>query len=107
VVVDADTGISYGTQRMMAHAKARGLCRVIVVNKIDHPGAKLGALLDSLRETFGKECLPLNLPDAAHAVVDCFFNRERPQRLRQPSRLRTARWSSRWWRWTAPSSTAT
>ncbi|RYF70575.1 MAG: GTP-binding protein, partial [Comamonadaceae bacterium] len=55
VVVDADTGISYGTHRMMEHAKARGLCRVIVVNKIDHPGAKLGALLDSLRETFGSE----------------------------------------------------
>ncbi len=46
VVVDADTGISHGTRRMMEHAKARNLCRVIVVNKIDHPGAKLGALLD-------------------------------------------------------------
>ena len=74
VVVDADTGISYGTQRMMAHAKARGLCRVIVVNKIDHPGAKLGALLDSLRETFGTEVLPLNLPaQGGKAVVDCFW----------------------------------
>jgi elongation factor G len=74
VVVDADTGISYGTQRMMAHAKARGLCRVIVVNKIDHPGAKLGALLDSLRETFGSEVLPLNLPnEGGKSVVDCFW----------------------------------
>ena len=53
IVVDADTGIGYGTRRMMDHAKARNLCRVIVVNKIDHPGAKLGALLDDLRETFG------------------------------------------------------
>jgi elongation factor G len=74
IVVDADTGISYGTQRMMEHAKARNLCRVIVVNKIDHPGAKLGALLDSLRETFGPEVLPLNLPaEGGKAVVNCFW----------------------------------
>ena len=74
VVVDADTGVGYGTRRMMEHAKARNLCRVIVVNKIDHPGAKLGALLDDLRETFGAEVLPLNLPaDGGKRVVDCFW----------------------------------
>lgn len=74
VVVDADTGVGYGTRRMMEHAKARNLCRVIVVNKIDHPGAKLGALLDNLRETFGAEVLPLNLPaDGGKRVVDCFW----------------------------------
>ncbi len=74
IVVDADTGIGYGTRRMMEHAKARNLCRVIVVNKIDHPGAKLGALLDDLRESFGNEVLPLNLPaDGGKRVVDCFW----------------------------------
>ena len=73
IVVDADTGIGYGTRRMMDHAKARNLCRVIVINKIDHPGAKLGALLDNLRDTFGTEVLPLNLPaDGGKRVVDCF-----------------------------------
>ena len=74
IVVDADTGIGYGTRRMMEHAKVRNLCRVIVVNKIDHPGAKLGALLDDLREAFGSEVLPLNLPaDGGKRVVDCFW----------------------------------
>ena len=74
MVVDADTGVGYGTRRMMEHAKARNLCRVIVINKIDHPGAKLGALLDDLRDTFGAEVLPLNLPaDGGKRVVDCFW----------------------------------
>lgn len=74
IVVDADAGIGYGTRRLMEHAKARNLCRVIIVNKIDHPGAKLGALLDELRETFGTEVLPLNLPaDGGKRVVDCFW----------------------------------
>lgn len=73
VVVDADTGIGYGTRRMMEYAQARRLCRVIVVNKIDHDGADLRALLDELRETFGNEVLPLNLPaNGGSAVVDCF-----------------------------------
>jgi len=39
IVVDADTGIGYGTRRMMEYAKARNLCRIIIVNKIDHDGA--------------------------------------------------------------------
>jgi elongation factor G len=74
IVVDADAGISYGTQRMMEYARARNLCRVIVVNKIDHPGAKLGALLDNLRETFGPEVLPVNLPaEGGKSVVNCFW----------------------------------
>jgi len=74
VVVDADAGISYGTQRMMEYARARNLCRVIVVNKIDHPGAKLAALLDSLRDAFGPEVLPINLPaEGGKSVVNCFW----------------------------------
>ncbi|MEP6632724.1 MAG: elongation factor G, partial [Luteimonas sp.] len=37
-------------------------------------GAKLGALLDDLRDTFGSEVLPLNLPaDGGKRVVDCFW----------------------------------
>ncbi len=73
IVVDADTGIGYGTRRMMEHAKARNLCRVLVVNKIDHDGAGGARLLDELRDAFGPEVLPLNLPvDGGNAVIDCF-----------------------------------
>lgn len=73
IVVDADTGIGHGTRRMMDYAKQRGLCRAIVINKIDHAGHDLAALLDSLRTEFGPEVLPLNLPAGSGArVVDCF-----------------------------------
>ena len=73
IVVDADHGIDHGTVRMMEHAKSRKLCRVLVVNKIDHPGARLGTLLDNLRDTFGTEVLPLNLPaEGGKRVVNCF-----------------------------------
>jgi len=72
VVVNAHAGIEYGTQRMMHHAKQRGLARMIVVNKID--GANPRALVEQLREVFGPECLPINLPaQGGKTVVDCFF----------------------------------
>jgi elongation factor G len=77
VVVDADAGIAHGTRRMMEYAKQRGLCRVLVVNKIDHAGHDLAALVEALRAEFGPEALPVNLPaDGGARVVDCFGSRE-------------------------------
>ncbi len=72
VVINAAAGIESGTRRMMDAAK--GKCRMIVVNKIDAPGADLGALMDAIAATFGRECLPINLPAAdGSRVIDCFF----------------------------------
>ena len=75
VVVDANHGVEYGSRRMMEVARARNLCRVIVVNKMDADPGKLQVLLQQLRSSFGPECLPINLPTSnGSAVVDCFFN---------------------------------
>ena len=75
VVINASNGVELMASRMMETAAKRGLCRAIVINRIDAPGVNLPALLDALRESFGRECLPLNLPaDGASRVVDCFFN---------------------------------
>lgn len=74
VVVNAANGIEFNTARMMEYAKARRLCRLLVVNKIDHAEADLAALVEQLREAFGSECLPINLPAQGRAsVVDCFY----------------------------------
>jgi elongation factor G len=74
VVVNAATGIEPVTIRMMDAAKRRNLCRFIIVNKIDTPGVDHAALLESLQETFGKECLPINLPaENGQKVIDCYF----------------------------------
>jgi len=77
VVVDAASGIEHSTQRMMDYARARRLCRLIIVNKIDSDGVDLAALVDELRQTFGNECLPINLPaEGGTRVSDCFFKPE-------------------------------
>jgi elongation factor G len=51
-----------------------GLDRLVVINQIDAVDADLPALLQTIREVFGKECLPLNLPAGnGTRVSDCFF----------------------------------
>jgi elongation factor G len=77
VVINAAVGIEPMAVRMMDYAASRHLDRLIIVNKIDVAPAKLQGLLEQIQQTFGKECLPLNLPDDGGAkVVDCFYNRE-------------------------------
>jgi elongation factor G len=77
IVINAATGIEPMAQRMMDYAASRHLDRMIVVNKIDATDIDLPGLLQEIQARFGKECLPLNLPDAGGArVVDCFYNRE-------------------------------
>ena len=77
IVVNASAGIEPMTLRMMDYAASRHLARLIVVNRIDDPGADLAGLLAQIQATFGRECLPLNLPAAGGTrVIDCFYNRE-------------------------------
>jgi elongation factor G len=62
VVINAQTGIELSTERMFALAGERGLCRMIVINKIDADNINLPALVADIRERFGPQCLVLDLP---------------------------------------------
>ena len=62
IVISAQTGIELTAERMFALASERGLCRMIVINKIDADNIDLGRLVDDIRERFGKQCLLLDLP---------------------------------------------
>ena len=77
VVVNAQAGVEMVTGRIMESAGERGLDRLVIVNKIDADGVDTETVLQQLREAYGSECLPLNLPAAGGAeVVDCFFQSE-------------------------------
>jgi len=74
VVINAQTGIEMVTTKMMDAAKDRRLDRLIIINKIDAEQVELETLLKQIRDTYGSECLPLNLPaNNGSEVVDCFF----------------------------------
>jgi len=75
VVVNASSGVQMIGTRMMEWAGERGLCRLVIVNKIDAENVNVQAILASIQAAFGKECLPINLPAGnGSKVVDCFFN---------------------------------
>ena len=75
LVIDAAAGIESVTRRLFQRITERKLCCMIVINKIDAVGADLPALIAQIQETFGKGCLPINLPaSGGQQIVDCFFN---------------------------------
>src|SRR4051812_12251336 len=75
VVINAQAGIEVVTRRMMDAAKEMNLPRAIIVNKIDMPDVDLESLVVQIRETFGSECMPINLPSGkGKAVVECLLN---------------------------------
>lgn len=74
IVINAQTGVEAVTNKMMAAAKELALDRLIIVNQIDAENVDLKGIMDQIQETFGPECLPVNLPaNKGEDVVDCFF----------------------------------
>ncbi|MFH1416680.1 MAG: elongation factor G [Planctomycetota bacterium] len=77
LVIHASAGIQVNTRRMQDAAVKHGLARVIVVNRIDADNIDLEGLLQSLRESFGPEITPVNLPaGGGKSVVDCIGNED-------------------------------
>jgi elongation factor G len=62
IVIAAPSGIEVNTRRMFTEAGRRGLARMLVINKMDADNIRFDALLDQIRETFGKGCVLLNAP---------------------------------------------
>ncbi len=77
IVINANSGIELSTRRLIRRAKRRRLCRMIIINKIDQENVDLKGLVREIREEFGPECLPINLPaENLSTVRDCFFHDE-------------------------------
>ena len=74
VLVDAVSGVEVGTELVWQHADAQDLPRAIFVNKMDRDNASFERTLDSLREKFEGNFVPVHLPIGEQAgfkgVVD-------------------------------------
>jgi elongation factor G len=74
-LINPQNGIEISAARAMLWAQTRKLCRVLVINRCDADRIDLPLLLEDLKSSFGRECLPINLPaDGGRRVLDCFFN---------------------------------
>jgi elongation factor G len=73
VVISAASGIQVNTRKMFEKARGFGLGVWIVINHIDAPNLDLPALVEQVQESFGAECIPINLPTGGgKGVLDCF-----------------------------------
>ena len=62
IVIDAHSGIAVNTRRVFREAGARGLGRMIIINKLDADNVDYPKVLASIQELFGKACIPFNVP---------------------------------------------
>jgi elongation factor G len=62
VIVDAVAGIEVGTEKVWEMIEERGLPRIIVINKMDRENANFSRTLESVREFFGRQAIPVELP---------------------------------------------
>jgi elongation factor G len=65
VVVDASAGVEIGTEEVWRLTDARGLPRMVFVNKMDRDNANYDATLDALKARFGPKIAPVYLPIGA------------------------------------------
>src|SRR5688572_16790745 len=62
VCVHAGHGIKVNTRKMWDRAGKIGVARMVLINKMDHENADYPKVLAEIRESFGRECVPLLLP---------------------------------------------
>jgi elongation factor G len=75
LVISATAGIEVVTRKMMERLSTYGVGKMIVITKIDGENTNLEALVTQIQESFGPECVPVNLPaGGGKFVVDCLKN---------------------------------
>ena len=66
-IVAAPSGVEVGTQQMWRMADERRLSRIVFVSKMDRENADFRRVMDSITDSFGRHCVPINLPVGAQA----------------------------------------
>ncbi|MEC9322191.1 MAG: GTP-binding protein, partial [Chloroflexota bacterium] len=74
LVVAAPSGVEVGTQQMWQMASSKGIPRMIFVSKMDRENASLPRVMSSLEDSFGRECVPVQLPVGAEADFTAVIN---------------------------------
>jgi elongation factor G len=80
IVVDATAGVQVGTEQVWGHCEERGLPRALFVNKLDRENADFTRTLAALRERFGRNCVPVQMPivqqGACKGIIDLISLRD-------------------------------
>ena len=72
LVIDASKGVEVGAERCWEELRKRNLPTMIFLNKMDKEGVKYEALIDQLKEKFGKRVAPFCYPLGKQDQFDGF-----------------------------------
>jgi elongation factor G len=79
IVSCAVSGVEVGTEKAWEYCEEQNLARLIVVNKMDRENANFGETVKALREKFGKNVIPVQVPigaaDTFKGIVDILKNK--------------------------------
>lgn len=62
IVVSGKSGVAVGTEKAYQYAQDRKIPKIVFINKMDEDNANFYAVLDQLREKFGKAIAPFQVP---------------------------------------------
>ncbi len=62
VLVDPVYGVEVGTEKVWEMIEEAGLPRLFVINKMDRENASFGRALESVRQFFGRQAVPVQMP---------------------------------------------
>ena len=65
ILVAATGGVDVGTERAWHACETAGLPRIIVINKMDRENANFQQTLADVQATFGRQCVPFQIPVGA------------------------------------------
>ncbi len=78
ILVAAQSGVDVGTERSWNWAKAAGIPRMFLVNKMDRENASFARCVADIQGTFGNNCIPLQLVDGDAADFTTVIDVLRP-----------------------------
>jgi elongation factor G len=70
ILLEAVSRVEVGAERVWDYATARGQPRMIVISKMDRENADFNRSVDQLRERFGKQVVPIQLPIGSQESFD-------------------------------------
>lgn len=88
LVVDAVNGIEVGTRRLWKWLEAEHKPRLIFVSKLDKEGTDFAKTVEQIRELFGKNCIPFELPLGKEAAFTKVLNLRTTPETDVPAELR-------------------
>lgn len=74
IMVDASTGVQVGTDIAWKYAQRYNVPRAFFVNKLDREHTNFDEVVAALRETYGKQCVPLVIPVGEGANIERVVN---------------------------------